>query len=137
MPGGVNIGTGKKDTIHSDREHTKVLRQDWTFQNDYHIHCCVFSTTIQLFPTKILELNPWEHEFNIPDINTMLVIIYVLATPRICELDQRKRIQHTINAYGKILQPEQWAQATQNRVDDFESDLVKDYQTLMNAAVLK
>ena len=61
----------------------------------------------------------------------------MLATTRSRKLDHSKRIQHTLNVYGKILQPEPWAQWAQNRSDDFENDVIKDCQTLMNAAILK
>ena len=86
---------------------------------------------------QILEFDPARLDFDIPNINTSLVSLFVLATTQNRKLDQSERIQHTLNAYSKILQPEPWAQWTRNRIDDFESDAINDCQALMNSAVLK
>ena len=86
---------------------------------------------------QILEFNPADAEFAIPTINTQLINLFVLATTRSRILDENERIQHTLNAYSKILQPELWAQWTRNRTEDFEEGRLATCQQLMNSAVLK
>ena len=53
----------------------------------------------------ITSFNPFDHAFDIPAINTKLTHLFVLATTKTCTLDDLERIQHTLNVYGKILQP--------------------------------
>ena len=86
---------------------------------------------------QILEFNPADLQFAIPSINTQLSNLFVLATTRSRNLDENERIQHTINAYTKILQPETWAQWVRNRTEEFESGRIISCQELMNSAVLK
>ena len=59
---------------------------------------------------NILNFNPVDHGFNIPILNSKLFHLFVLATTSTRTLLDSERIQHTLNVYGKILQPEVWAQ---------------------------
>ena len=86
---------------------------------------------------QILDFNPAELQFAIPSINTQLINLFVLATTRSRILDENERIQHTINVYAKILQPEVWAQWVRNRTEDFDENRINSCQQLMNSAVLK
>ena len=54
----------------------------------------------------ILQFNPLELDFDIPQINTKLSQLFVLATTKTRKLDDLKLMQHTLNIHGKILQPE-------------------------------
>ena len=72
-----------------------------------------------------------------PNINTELISLFTLATTQNRTLDQSKRIQHTLNAYSKILQPELWAQWIRNQVEKFDAGNITNCQTFMNEAVLK
>jgi len=48
-----------------------------------------------------------------------------------------ERINHTLNVYSKILQPEIWAQWVRNKVDQFEEGSITVCQDFMNSAVIK
>ena len=55
---------------------------------------------------NILIFDPSEYKFNIPLLNGKLIHLFVLATTQPRTLLASERIQHTINVYTKILQPE-------------------------------
>ena len=86
---------------------------------------------------SILSFNPFEHSFNIPTINSKLMHLFVLATTQHRNLDESERIQHTLNAYTKILQPEVWAQWVRNKLDSFEDGNITVCQDFMNSATIK
>ena len=58
--------------------------------------------------------------------------VFNLATIQYHTLDELERIQHTLNIYFRILQPEVWAQWVQNKVDAFEDETIVQYQDFMN-----
>ena len=60
--------------------------------------------------TNILNFSPSELLFNIPAINSKLLHLFILSTTSSRTIDDAKGISHTLNAYGKIVQPEAWAQ---------------------------
>ena len=86
---------------------------------------------------QILIFNPANSDFQIPNINTELISLFTLATTQNRTLDQSEQIQHTLNAYSKILQPELWAQWIRNQVEKFDAGSITNCQTFMNEAVLK
>ena len=51
---------------------------------------------------QIHKFNTPELNFNIPEVNTKLVNVFVLATTQNRQLYQNEQIQHTINAYEKF-----------------------------------
>ena len=63
---------------------------------------------------NILSFNPFDHDFNIPTINTELINLFTLATTQHRTLDDSERIQKTLSTYSKINQPEAWAQWARN-----------------------
>ena len=58
---------------------------------------------------NILNFDPSEYKFNIPLLNGKLINLFVLATIQTRTLLPSERLQHTINVYAKILQPEDCA----------------------------
>jgi len=86
---------------------------------------------------SILVFNPLDHGFNISTINSKLMHLFVLAATQHRKLNEQERIQHTINVYAKILQPEMWAQWVRNKVDEFEEGKITVCQDFMNSAVIK
>lgn len=48
-----------------------------------------------------------------------------------------ERVQHTLNVYLRILQPEEWAQWARNQADEFDAGAITNSQTFMNSAVQK
>lgn len=78
----------------------------------------------------ILEFNPFDHKFNITTINTKLMNLFVLSTTHHRALDESKKIQHTLNVYSKIIQPETWTQWVRNKVDSFEEGTILVCQSL-------
>ena len=84
---------------------------------------------------NILNFDPSEYKFNIPLLNGKLIHLFVLATTQTRTLLASERIQHTINIYAKILQPEDWEQWVRNKV--FEDGNIDNCQYFMNSTVLK
>ena len=58
---------------------------------------------------KILDFSPSLHDFCIPKINNKLIHLFILATTQSRTLLDAEKIQHTMNVYAKIFQPESWA----------------------------
>jgi hypothetical protein len=85
----------------------------------------------------ILEFDPSAHRYDIPTINTKLNHLFFLATTRERTLAPMECVQHTITAYARIKQPEQWAHWVRNQADDFDQRLITIYQAFMNSAVIK
>ena len=85
----------------------------------------------------ILKFNPIDMKFDIPNINTKLSQLFTLATTSHRKLLDSERIQHTLNVYFKIMQPEVWAQWVRNKSDAFEAGAITKYQDFMNTAVIK
>lgn len=86
---------------------------------------------------NILTFNPHDFQYNIPVINKKLVHYFVLSTTSSRTLLDAEKIQHLLTVYGKILQPESWAQWVRNKVDDFEDGNIINCQDFMNKAVIK
>jgi len=63
--------------------------------------------------------------------------LFVLCTTQHRILDGNERIQHTLNVYSKIKQPEMWAQWTRTKVDLFDENQITMWQDFMNTAVVK
>ena len=51
---------------------------------------------------NIIEFDPTEYDFKIPDINAQLANLFVLATTGSRTLAQTERISHALNVYSKI-----------------------------------
>ena len=86
---------------------------------------------------NILDFNPFDWEFSIPVINGKLIHLFTLATTRSRALDESERIQHTLNVYSKILQPEMWGQWVRKKIDSFEEGGITVCQDFMNPATMK
>ena len=86
---------------------------------------------------SILEFNHFDHAFNVPTINTKLMNLFTLAATQHRTLDSSERIQHTLNVYSKILQPEVWAQWARAKIDSFEEGTITVCQYFMNSATMK
>ena len=63
--------------------------------------------------------------------------LFVLCTTQNCILDNNKHIQHTLNIYSKIKQPEMWAQWTRTKVSQFDETKITDWNNLMNTVTIK
>jgi len=86
---------------------------------------------------NILQFSPFDFQFNIPVINSKLLHLFVLATTASRYLLDSKRIQHTLDAYSKILQLESWAQWVCNQIDSFDEGKITVCQYFMNSATIK
>ena len=80
--------------------------------------------------TNILHFNPFDFQFNILVMNSKLIYLFVLATTASCSLLDPERIQHTLNAYINVLQPEPWAQWVRSKIYSFEDEKFTVYQDL-------
>jgi len=69
---------------------------------------------------NITNFSPVNHAFNIPLINTKLINLFTLATTSTRHMLPSERINHILNIYSKIIQPEIWAQWVRKKVDQFE-----------------
>jgi len=73
---------------------------------------------------NILDYNPSEHKFNIPNINTQLINLFTFSTTQTRSLTESEYIQHTLSAYSKILQIEVWAQWARSKIDSFDESTI-------------
>ena len=89
------------------------------------------------FFKQILEFDPYDHGFNIFDINTKLNHLFVLANTGKHTLGEPERIQNTLTVYARIKQPEEWAQWVCLQMDRFEEGIIQNAQSFMNTASLK
>ena len=86
---------------------------------------------------NIIDYNPADDDFNIPAINTKLTNLFILATTNTRTLTDGERIQHILNVYAKILQPEIWAQWVRDKMDSFDDGAITVCQDFLNSAVVK
>ena len=86
---------------------------------------------------KLLHFCPSEHNFVIPTINTELNNLFILATTSHRTLPDSERLHHLVTVYGKVQQPEEWAQWVRNQTDKIEDNTITNSQDFMNSAVLK
>jgi hypothetical protein len=86
---------------------------------------------------QIVTFDPASCKFNIPQMNTKLTNLFMLATTNDRVLSAAEKIQHTLTAYSRIKQPEQWAQWVRAKVDQFDDGTLNNCQTFMNSAALK
>ena len=86
---------------------------------------------------RILEFDPTNHAFNITAINTKLNHLFVIATTGHRTLCKSEHIKHTLTAYARIMQPEEWAHWVRLKIDCFEQGIVPNAQSFMNSAALK
>ena len=74
---------------------------------------------------EIIRFDPSKFEFNISKINVQLNQWFTLATTSTRILGQNERIQHTIVAYMRIRQPEEWARWAQQQGDLFDEGMLQ------------
>ena len=86
---------------------------------------------------NIITFDPAIYKFSILSINSKLINLFLLATTNTRVLLDAEKIQHTINVYSKIKQPEVWTQWVRNQVDIFEDGNILIYQDFINSALVK
>ena len=86
---------------------------------------------------SILNFDPSSYDFNITTVNSKLCSLFTLATSSTRSLKDSERIQHTLTAYSKIIQPDTWARWVGNKLDSFEEGSITKCQDLMNMATIK
>ena len=98
----------------------------------------VASLQLSLLSLNILTtLDPLDYDFYVSAIITKLMQLFVLYTTQHQILDDNERIQHTLNVYSKIKQPEVWAQWNMNKIDAFDDNQITVCQDFINTAVVK
>ena len=122
-----------EDTIFSQFDNLPMAEDG----NDLFKKITTF-TTVSSLQLSMLSFNDITNfEYNTPVINSKLIHLFVLATNSTRQLLESERIQHILNAYGKILQPEVWAQWFRAKIDAFEEGTIKKSQDFMNTATIK
>ena len=86
---------------------------------------------------NILNFDPSTLDFVIPNINTKLNHLFVLASTQARQIGESERIQHTLTTYGRIRQPEEWAQWIRTQFNKFDEGGLTNCQDFMNKAVLQ
>jgi len=86
---------------------------------------------------NILTYDPSVNDYKIVDINKSLSHLFTLARTTARPIDDAEKIQHTINVYLRIRQPEPWAQWCRNQSDLFDNGALTNSQNFMNQAVMK
>jgi len=86
---------------------------------------------------SILDFNPADHDFKVPIINTELTHLFVLATTATRKLDDSERLHHLLTIYGRIKQPEEWAQWVRAQMEAYDTGRIQVAQDFMNSAALQ
>lgn len=86
---------------------------------------------------QINNFAPSSCQFNVPTMNSKLQNLFLLATMHTRTMTEDERINHTINAYDRIKQPESWAQWVRNQHDRIDDQAITDCRTFMNSAAIK
>ena len=86
---------------------------------------------------NILNFDVAAYDYSIPTINSKLCNLFTLATSSTRSLAESERVQHTLSAYSKILQPDTWARWVGTKVDLFEEGKTTKCQDFMNLATMK
>ena len=86
---------------------------------------------------QINNLEPADYQFNIPNINSKINHLFILATTGHRTLSDGKKMQHILTTYAKIKQPVAWAQWIQAQMDFFDNGQLSNAQAFMNQAVVK
>ena len=68
----------------------------------------------------ILQFNPADQNYTIPDISTQLNHLFVFATTINRTISNVEKVQHIISTYNKIKWPESWAQWVQSTAETIE-----------------
>ena len=127
-----------KDTIFTQYENLPEHEDGISLFKQLTTFTTVASLQLSMISFQnILNFDPSDFKFNIPVINGKLIHLFVLATTQTRSLLPSERIQHTMNVYSKVLQPEAWAQWVRNKIDSFELGTIVDCQDFMNSAVMK
>lgn len=86
---------------------------------------------------KLLRFDPADYDFVIPDVNKALCNLVLLATTPQRPIPEPEQIQHAINAYKRIKQPEMWAQWVREQMESFRRGNLINIQPFLNSAVEK
>lgn len=86
---------------------------------------------------KLLRFDPADYNFVIPDINKALCNLVLLATTPQRPIPEPEQVQHAINAYKRIKQPEMWAQWVREQMETFRQGNLMSIQPFLNSAVEK
>ena len=86
---------------------------------------------------NILNFNPKEYNYHIPNINTQSNHPFVLATTSTRIVSPEESLQKIITSYTCVLQPESWSQWVRNQIDDIEDGKISNPKDFMNQEYLK
>ena len=127
-----------KDTIFSQFDNIPDEGDGITLFKKLTTFTSVASLQLSILSfNNITNFNPFDWNFSIPIINSKLLHLFILATTSTRTLLDAERIQHTLNVYSKILQPESWAQWVRTKCDEFEENKITNCQSFMNTATVK
>lgn len=133
-----SISGNIKDTIFSQHSNIPTTNDGIELFNLITTFSTVASMQlINISFLNITNFSPMDYTCNTPLVNKKIINLFILATTSTRTLLPLERINHTLNMYGKMLQPEMWAQWVRSKVDIFEEGKITNYQDSMNSAVIK
>lgn len=98
-----NIVFGSVDNLPAHEDGPLLFKQLTTYTSMATLNLTIISLN------QISSLDPAKYDYNIPNINTHLGHLFVLASTHVQALTDAEKIQHTLMAYQKIKQPQVWA----------------------------
>ena len=100
-----------KDTIFSQFDNIPKTEYSKGLFKNLTTFTTVSSLQLSMLSlNNIVNFNPADYVYNVPVINSKFIHLFVLITTSTRQLLESELIQHVLNAYGKILQLEIWAQ---------------------------
>jgi len=131
--------TGELNTTMFDQEGNMLDHEDGPSLLSKLLSFTIASSlqlSIQSFE-DLRNLDPADYSFNIPNINTKLNHLFILATTGQRSLLEPEKIQHTLTCYNRIKQPDAWSLWVQQQMDRFDKHDITNAQSFMNSAVVK
>ena len=119
------------DNIPKDEDGVALFKKftEYTTLSSVQLSLSTFS--------NLLKFDPAQDKFDIAKINTRLLSMFVLCGGSHRTLDKYERIQHTLNAYDRIKQPDAWSRWVNSQKDEFNQGNLTNCQDFMNSALLK
>jgi len=86
---------------------------------------------------RLTNYDPAVRKFQIAQINSDLMHLFVLARSRYRQISDPEKVQIAIKVYSKIHQPESWATWVRSQIADFEKGHILSSTVFMNQAVFQ
>jgi len=86
---------------------------------------------------KLMKLDPADYDFVIPDVNKALCNLVLLSSTPQRPIPEQEQVNHAINAYKRIKQPEMWAHWVREQMNDYLRNRITSIQPFLKYNQIK